>query len=79
MLFKISAKILNKMNEQELNDIVEEIKRDARKSERIKWMSRIAENYLEEQERKKQQDFKFFWFGVFPVATIMGIFLFFKK
>ena len=67
------------MNEQEFNEIIEKIKQNERKSERIKWMGKIAKNYLEEQERKEQQDFYFFWFGVFPLATITSIFLFFKK
>lgn len=45
------------MNEQEIMELIEKIKQNERKNERIIWMNRIVKNYLqEEQERKRKEN-----------------------
>ena len=65
------------MNEQQLYDIIEKIKQNERKNERILWMTRIAQNFQEEERKRKQENFM--WFGVFSLIFGSGFYFLFRK
>ena len=67
------------MNEQQAEQLIEEIKQNERKKERILWMSRIAKEFREEEGRRRRESQNLKWFAISSFVLGSAFYLLFKK